>query len=307
MYESHYGFTETPFSILPDPTFLYLSKRHALAYATLQYGVDHRAGFTLITGDIGSGKTTLIRHLLNQIDEDINVGLISNTRIDADELLRWVLLAFDQPYDAPSRVQLFDQFQQYLIDQYAARRRVVLIIDEAQNFAPQTLEELRMLSNINADHHQLLQIVMAGQPRFREVMRQPDLVQLSQRVAADFHIPPLPRDEVSNYIAHRLTIAGRTEPLFDDEAIARIAISARGVPRTINLLCDTALVYGFSAGTQCINATLVEEVIADKRQFGSLPLPAEHACVSVVNETAHRIERSDSADIGRYGNAGHEA
>ena len=306
MYEAHYGFTETPFSILPDPSFLYLGRRHALAYATLEYGIEHRAGFTVITGEIGSGKTTLIRHLLNQVDQDITVGLISNTRIEADDLLRWILLAFDQPYDGTCRVRLFDQFQQYLIDRYAARRRVVLIIDEAQNFSAATLEELRMLSNINADQHQLLQVIMAGQPRFRDLMRHPDLTQLAQRVAADFHISPLSADEVPKYITHRLKVAGRIEPLFEDDAVARIAAIAQGVPRTINLLCDTALVYGFAAGTQRISADLIEEVIADKRRFGSLSLLAEHMRVSVLADARPRGDRSEPADLGRYGTTGSE-
>lgn len=272
MYEDFYGLNEAPFSILPDPAFLYLGKRHSLAYATLEYGLEHRAGFTVVTGEVGVGKTTLIRHLLNHLEGAVTVGLMSNTQIEPEELFGWILMSFGQPYDARRKVALFDRFQQFVIDEYRAGRRVVLIIDEAQNLPASVLEELRMLSNINVDKDQLLQLVLVGQPYFRELLCRPDLAQLVQRVTADFQLPPLDRDEVPRYIGHRLSVAGRTDPLFKVDAIERIADRAHGIPRTLNVLCDTALVYGYSARVQRIGAEIIDELIADKEKFGVLPL-----------------------------------
>ena len=195
MYEAFYGLTEKPFSLLPDPGFLFLGRQHSMAFSMLEYGMLNRAGFTVITGDIGCGKTTLIRHLLNQLDEGVNVGLISNAHEQIDELLRWVLLAFRLDYKANMQIELFDTFTKFLIDQYAKGRRTVLIVDEAQNLRANTLEELRMLSNINADKDLLLQLVLVGQPALRRLLRQPELAQFAQRVLVDFHIQPLSEKE----------------------------------------------------------------------------------------------------------------
>jgi len=270
MYEAFYNLSEKPFAILPDPSYLYFSERHTLAYTVLEYGVVHGAGFTVITGDVGCGKTTLIRHLLDSIEQDVTVGLISNTRQDIGELLKWVLLAFDQPYDSNDKVALFDQLQRFLIDEYAQGRRTVLIIDEAQNLGVGTLEELRMLSNINADRDQLLQMVLVGQPNLKDLLSRPELEQFAQRVSADFNIEPLAANEVEAYVQHRLHVAGRDEPLFETAAIARIWSATGGTPRRINILCDTALVYGFSQEAQRIGPAIIDEVLRDKERFGVL-------------------------------------
>ena len=270
MYEAFYQLREKPFAILPDPAYLFFGERHTLAYTVLEYGVVHGAGFTVITGEVGCGKTTLIRHLLNSLEQDVTIGLISNTQQEIGELLKWVLLAFDQPYDANDKVALFDQLQRFLIKEYAQRRRTVLIIDEAQNLGAGTLEELRMLSNINADKDQLLQMVLVGQPQLKNLLSRPELEQFAQRVSADFHIEPLAADEVGDYIRHRLRVAGREEMLFDESAIAHIATATGGTPRKINILCDTALVYGFSQGAETIGPEVVEEVLRDKARFGVL-------------------------------------
>jgi type II secretory pathway predicted ATPase ExeA len=268
MYEAFYNLTEKPFSILPDPAYLYLGKRHALAYTMLEYGVGHGHGFTVITGGVGCGKTTLIRHLLNNLDHDVTVGLISNTQNEVDHLLKWVLLSFDQPYDANDKVALFDQLQRFLIEQYSQGKRSVLIIDEAQNLAGDTLEELRMLSNINADKDQLLQLVLVGQPQLKAMLRRPELEQFVQRVSSDFHLAPMTEDEVAAYIRHRLAVAGRTTPLFEDKALFVIFKVSGGIPRKVNVLCDTALVYGFSEGAEMITAEIVMEMLRDKVQYG---------------------------------------
>ena len=268
MYEAFYSLKERPFSIQPDPSYLYFGRRHRLAYTMLEYGVAHRAGFTVITGEVGCGKTTLIRHLLGKLGKDVTVGLISNTRQEISELLEWVLLSFGQPYEATKKVALFDQLQRFLVSEYQQKRRTLLIIDEAQNLGSATLEELRMLSNINVDKNQLLQMVLVGQPQLKQLLSRPELQQFAQRVAADFHIAPLSADEVPAYVQHRLWVAGRGARLFDDAALALIAEASGGRPRAINILCDRALVYGFSRQADIINASVVDEVLQDMASYG---------------------------------------
>lgn len=268
MYEAFYGLKDRPFSIQPDPDFLFFGLRHTLAYAMLEYGIASRAGFTVITGEIGCGKTTLIRQLLNNLGRDQTVGLVNNTHKDIGDLLQWIMLAFGQPYDGFSSVALFDAFQRFLISEYAAGRRVVLIIDEAQNLNPGSLEGLRMLSNINADKDQLLQMILVGQPQLKDLLRQPELQQFAQRVSVDFHIPPLEAAEVEAYIKHRLAVAGRDALLFTSEACDQIALASRGIPRRINIICDTAMVYGFSVEAATIDAHFISEVISDKEKYG---------------------------------------
>lgn len=272
MYEAFYGLKEKPFSIQPDPDFLFMGKRHSMAYATLEYSIRNKAGFAIISGEIGCGKTTLIRHLLNNLGEDFCVGLVYNTHQEVANLLEWVLLAFGLPYQSASQVALYDEFQRFLIAQYGAGKRVLLIVDEAQNLSPGALESLRMLSNINADKDQLLQMILVGQPQLRDVLRRPEMQQFVQRVSAHFFIPPLEAPEVLRYIQHRLKISGRESPLFTPSACVRIAKASRGIPRTINILCDTALVYGFSGEAAKIDVRLVEEVIRDQEKYGVFPL-----------------------------------
>lgn len=268
MYEAFYGLTEKPFSIQPDPEFLYFGRRHSMAYMMLEYGIRNRAGFSVISGEIGCGKTTLIRHLLTSLGEELTVGLVYNTHIDIADLLEWIMLAFGLPYDNMSPVGRYDAFQRFLIGEYAKGKRVVLIVDEAQNLNPGALESLRMLSNINADKDQLLQIILVGQPQLRDLLRRPELHQFAQRIAVDFFIPPLEPAEVETYVDHRLLIAGRQEPLFTKDAKQRIAEVSGGVPRSINILCDMALVYGFSGEAQQIDVDLVNEVVKDRSTYG---------------------------------------
>jgi general secretion pathway protein A len=202
MYEAFYGLSEKPFSILPDPYFLYWGEAHSMAYAMLEYGILNQAGFTVVTGEIGSGKTTLLRQLLGGLDQRITVGLVTNVMPGAGRLLEWILLALNQPFENLSYVALYGQLQEFLIAEFAAGRRTVLIIDEAQNLAPEALEELRMLSNINADQAQLLQLILVGQPQLRDILKRPELFQFAQRVSSDFHLPPLNEQEVKVYTEH---------------------------------------------------------------------------------------------------------
>lgn len=268
MYEAFFGLKEKPFSIQPDPDFLFFSKRHEMAFTMMEYGIQNRAGFSVISGDIGCGKTTLIRHLLNRLGSDLTVGIVYNTHREIADLLEWIMLAFGLPYENTSPVARYATFQQFLIDEYARGKRVVLIVDEAQNLSPGALESLRMLSNINADKDQLLQVVLVGQPQLKALLRLPELEQFSQRVSVDYFIPPLGPDEVARYISHRLSVAGRDAPLFTDAAVACIAQATRGVPRNINILCDTALVYGYSMEAEVIDEAIINDVIRDRATYG---------------------------------------
>ena len=268
MYEAFYGLAEKPFSILPDPEFLYWAPGHEMAYSMLEYGVVNQAGITVVTGGIGCGKTTLVRQLLRDLDECVTVGLVANTIGGRGKLLNWVMMSLNQPFETRSYVALYQKFQEFLIEEYGRGRHVILIIDEAQNLTVDALEELRMLSNINADKDQLLQLILVGQPQLRDLLRQPKLVQFAQRVSADFHLKPLQSDEVAGYIDHRLALAGASRPIFSRLACELIGSASKGIPRSINILCDTSLVYGFSAGASTIGPDIVSQVLEDKREYG---------------------------------------
>ena len=272
MYEKFYGFRGKPFSLLPDPEFLYLSKKHRMALTLLEYGLMNQASFSVITGDIGTGKTTLIRQFLNQMERDMVVGLITNTHPSFGELLQWILLAFNLECHSKAKVDMYKTFMDFLIQQYAANRRSVLIIDEAQNMGPQALEELRMLSNVNSDKDQVLQVILAGQPGLRDNLRDPRLEQFAQRIAVDYNLTPLNSEETREYIRHRLSVAGGNPDTFDDEACEAGFRYSGGIPPVVHLLCDTALVYGYAEQTPRIGVQLIEDVVRDKQQSRILPL-----------------------------------
>lgn len=271
IYNEHFGLAERPFTLLPDPDFLYWSENHTRAYAMLEYGMLTHAPITVITGEIGAGKTTLLRHLLRTLPEDITVGLISNAQGSRGELLHWVLMALGVPTDNnASYVQLFAQFQEFLIEEYASGRRTMLIFDEAQNLSVETLEELRMFSNINADKDELIQLVLVGQPELRDLISQPRLVQFAQRVAAEYHLPAMSPGAAQAYINHRLSVAGATREIFTPAACESTHLAARGVPRLVNQICDYALVYAFTDGLDVVDAGVIEQVVTDRRMHGNL-------------------------------------
>ena len=272
MYETFYGLREKPFSIIPDPSFLYFSSKHSTALALLEYGLMNQAGFNVITGEIGTGKTTLIRYLLSQIDRDVTVGLISNTHRSFGELLQWILFAFKLEHRGKDKVEMFQDFLEFLLQEYSHNRRTVLIVDEAQNMTPDTLEELRMLSNVNTDKDQVLQLILVGQAGLRETLRRPEMEQFAQRIAVDYHLASLEGEETRAYIRHRIKVAGGSDPLlFDDAACDVVFQYSHGVPRLINLLCDAALVYGFAEQRPRIEARIIEEVAQDKQKGGIFP------------------------------------
>lgn len=271
MYESFYGLKEKPFTLLPDPEYLYLSPKHQRALTLLEYGMMNQASFSVICGDTGAGKTTLIRRLLTELGEDTTVGLITNTHRSFGELLNWVLMAFGLDAEGKSKAQMHQMFISFLIEQYASQKHVVLIVDEAQNMSADTLEELRMLSNINADKDQVLQIILAGQPALRETLKQPELMQFAQRIAVDYYLEALSAEETRHYIQHRLKVAGAEEEIFTADASEAIYRYSGGTPRLINLLCDTTLVYGFAEQTKVIGEELVHDVVEEQHRNSIIP------------------------------------
>jgi len=283
MYETYYQLREKPFSLLPDPGFLFMSEKHRRALAMLRYGLMNEAGFTVITGEIGSGKTTLIRQVLSEIESDysITVGIVSNTHRTFGELLEWVLLAFKLEYRGKKKVELYQTLADFIAKEYSQGRRTVLIIDEAQNLDVEALEQLRMLSNINADKDQLLQLILVGQPALREILRLPELHQFAQRIAVAFNLKTLSLEETWHYIRHRLQTAGGDPNLFDTKACAAVYYYTSGTPRLINVLCDTALVYGFGEQKQRIDVDVVCEVVHEKLKEGILPVNDD----KIINET----------------------
>jgi general secretion pathway protein A len=277
MYKEFHGFKEKPFNLVPNPSYLFLSERHSAALTFLEYGLAEKVGFVMLTGEIGIGKTTLIRYLLNQIESEMDVAVIFNTNVLTDDLIRLILSEFEIEYgDDISKSRALEILYEFLIDRYAAGRKVLLIIDEAQNLSEAVLEEIRMLSNLQTDEEMLMQIMIVGQPELRVKINDPRLEQFAQRIAVSYHLSAINRDETGKYIAHRLEKAGGNPDLFTEDAIDRIFEVSCGIPRTINLLCDGCLVYSYAEGQHTIDDKIVEQVIEDKggigiitRKFGS--------------------------------------
>ena len=283
MYEKFYGLSEKPFHIVPNPHFLYLSQKHQHALTYLEYGIREGMGFILLTGEIGTGKTTLIRHMLNQIEAEIEVAVIFNTNVSANQLLSLILQEFELEADAVDKARNLDRIYQFLIRKYASRSRVLLIIDEAQNLSDEVLEEVRMLSNLQADDTLLLQIMLVGQPELKAKLKRPGLAQLTQRIAVNYHLMPLNREETGVYIVSRLEKVGGKADLFTQEAVDEIYRASNGTPRSINLLCDSALVYGFADELPAIDKNIVLQVLEDK---GDLAGPGEQLRTTAVEAAA---------------------
>ena len=272
IYTQHFELKERPFTLLPDPDFLFWSPAHQRAFTMLEYGTLTGAPITLITGEVGAGKTTLLHHFLKNLEENIKVGMISNAHGSRGELLRWVLMSLDQPASEGSTyVDLFDQFQEYLISEYAAGNRVILIFDEAQNLSQESLEELRMFTNINANKDELLQLVLVGQPELREIVQQPELRQFAQRVASSFHLNTMDESTTLAYIGHRLKKAGAPRNLFTESASKLVFKNTHGVPRLVNQLCDLSMVYAFAKNQKTVTLLTVEQVLEDGAFFGAPP------------------------------------
>jgi len=290
MYEAFFGLTEKPFSLLPDATFLYPSRQHRMAINMLEYGMLSQAGFIVISGEVGAGKTTIIRRFLKSANPaETVVGVITNSSKGLGQLLTWVAMAFELDHQGRDNAQLYTLFVEFMLRQYAEGRRTILIIDEAQNFEAETLEELRMLSNVNNERDQLLQIVLVGQPELLTTLRRPDLRQFVQRIAVHCHLAPLGAKDTRDYIRFRLQSAGGDPDLFEDEACRVVHYFSGGVPRLINLLCDVSLVYAFSDEAPRVSGSLVLEAVRDRNATGLSPFKA-------VDEAAHAALRAPGGD-----------
>ncbi len=277
-YLESFGFTERPFTLVPDPEFLYWSDQHKRAFSVLEFGVLSRAPITLVTGSVGCGKTTLLRQLLKHIEEDSIVGLISNAQGNRGELIQWVLHALGVKFDPnDSYVSQFQFLQDYLIKTYAEGKRVILIFDEAQNLSQDSLEELRMLTNINSNKDELIQLVLVGQEELRDMIKRPELRQLAQRIAASFHLKPLSETATHEFISHRLRVAGGTGDEIDEKAKMLIYDVSQGIPRLVNQVCDMSLLYAWSAETKLVDAKVVQAVIDDGVFFGAEVASSEAA------------------------------
>lgn len=266
MYEQHFGFQESPFSITPDPRFFYANSVYLEAYANLRYGIEAKKGFIAVTGEVGTGKTTLLRKLMLSLDRTIQTVLVFNTDVTFNELLRVILRDLGLPTSGKDRLDMVEELNDYLIEQLEHGRTVCLLIDEVQNLSDQTLEGLRLLSNLETERQKLLQIVLMGQPEFQAKLDQPHLRQLKQRIAIRAELARLRDEEVGSYINFRLQMAGCDNPdLFDTGAIERIAFCSKGIPRLVNVICDNALVIAFAASQKHISADVIGEVVRDLR------------------------------------------
>ena len=287
MYEKFYRLKENPFQLTPNSNFFYLTSKHENALAYLRYGLIQKAGFTLITGEIGTGKTTVVLYFLDHYCRDMKTALISNTNIAADQLLILILKKFGLSPEGAEKSKQIEMLNQFLLDNYSRKLRTLLIVDEAQNLSLESLEEIRMLSNFQCNGNLLLQIVLVGQPEFRSRLKSLRLANISQRISASYHLTALSYSESYRYIAYRLKKAGGNAGIFSPEAKNLIYKTAAGIPRTINLLADAALVYGFAEELQTINADIVEKAIKDKDGLG-IDFDSEYAdsVLSAPMETA---------------------
>jgi len=274
MYTSFFGLQEKPFAITPDPRYLYLSERHAEALAHLLYGINEAGGFIQLTGEVGTGKTTVIRSLLEQLPGHADVALILNPRVTPAEFLLTICeelhVAVPESGQGSTKT-LMDLLGRHLLDTHARGRRVVLIVDEAQNLSTQTLEQVRLLTNLETATTKLLQIILIGQPELRELLDQPDLRQLAQRITGRYHLNPLSEDESAGYVKHRMRVAGATAEVFTPSALREIHRLSGGIPRVINVICDRALLGAFTQEDHRAGATLVRQAASEV--YGR-PVPA---------------------------------
>lgn len=284
MYETFYKLNLRPFTLAPNPDFLYRGETHRLAMATLEYGILNEAGFVVLTGMPGMGKTTLLQQLLAEHQHHFTTGLITNTHGGMDTLVPWILLALGVDGGSLDKLQAFHAFEQFLAKEAVARRRVLLIIDEAQNLDPELLEELRLLSNLNKDKAPILQIILSGQPDLRHLLQRKDLTQFAQRILVDYSLEPFQEEDSLGYVAHRLRVAGRDEPLFTSHACRMIHQLTGGIPRLINQLCDTALTYGYAEQTPFLSSKIVAQAAKDRTKGGILPLSDTEGLTAMTTE-----------------------
>ena len=265
MYERFYGFNEKPFSVTPDTKFFFPSEKHEEALNSLIFSVMDRKGFAVVTGEIGSGKTTVWHVLLNKLDRGTKVGLVTNTNLTPKQMIMAILEEFEIPFkERWPKVKLLSLLNRFLIEQISLGLNVVLVIDEAQNLSASALEEVRMLSNLETEKEKLIQIILMGQPELRDILTLKELEQLRQRISVYFHILSLNSQETRRYIEHRLKVAGSNgEAIFEEAALNKIHSYSGGIPRRINTICDRALLTGYTRDCRNITEDIVEEVVKE--------------------------------------------
>ena len=301
MYESYYGLRSKPFQLNPDPAFYFASKEHRKAKAYLDYGVLKHEGFIVITGEIGAGKTTILRGLIDSLDtSDVVVGNMVTTQLGAEDTLRMVGAAFGFHVKDTSKSELLVTLEAFFLSQVSQGKRCLLVVDEAQNLTARAVEELRMLSNYQVGNRSLLQSFLVGQPEFRKILQRPEMEQFRQRIAASCHIGPMDADETRGYIQHRLQCAGATgRPRFDDGVFAEIHAATGGVPRRINALCDRLLMLGCLTQRDHLSVENVAEVVAELRHEGQVTAPDAAAADDGAVDTLRDVpEAADPLDAG---------
>jgi len=263
MYESFFGLTELPFNVTPDPRFVYFSQQHREALSALMYGVESRRGFIQITGEIGTGKTTLCRALLQRMSDRVHSALVFNPKLSEFELLQTIVEDFGIKPPGRKRKDYFDALNRFLLEELDKRYNAIVIIDEAQLLSPRALEQVRLLSNLETSTQKLLQIILVGQPELKELLNRKDLVQLYQRITIRYHLTVLTREETEEYVRHRLQVAGAEGEFFTTDAYERIFEVTAGVPRLVNVLADRALMAAFTQSCRLINGSLVDYAQSD--------------------------------------------
>ena len=288
MYESFYGLSSKPFQLNPDPNFFYGSKQHRRAKAYLEYGVSRNEGFIVITGEIGAGKTTVLRSLIDGLHgTNVIAGHLVTTQLGAEDTLRMVGAAFGFRVKDVPKSELLITLEAFLISQTSKGKRCLLIVDEAQNLSPRAVEELRMLSNFQFGNQALLQSFLIGQPEFREILQRPEMEQFRQRVAATCHIGPLDAEETRHYVEHRLKCAGATDkPTFEDGVFEGVFKASGGIPRRINSVCDRLLLLGFLSNRTHLTTEDVAEIAKEFAQESQVPVRADAAAVATVDGAA---------------------
>lgn len=304
MYEAFFNLRKKPFELIPDPDFIYLSRSHKKALTYLDYGIRERVGFILLTGEVGSGKTTLIRDLLKKRYERVVLAKVFNTRVNSEQLLAMINDDFGLSVAGKDKVTLIRDLNDFLLEQYAAGNHPMLIIDEAQNLAADLLEEVRMLSNLESSHGKLLQIVLVGQPELRETLAAPELLQLRQRISINCHLKALSLEEMAEYIRHRMTVAGNSDALvFPAGTLELIYQYSRGIPRLVNIICDFLMLSAFAEESTEASLEMARDVLGDlefEQHFwgdgksGTRPketeaVPSEHEAVEGLSQVLKEV------------------
>jgi len=264
MYEKHFSFTCKPFELIPNPDFLFPSTTHKKAMTYIDYGIREKIGFILLTGGIGSGKTTVLRNLIKNLNGVAKLSRINNTKVSSEQLVSMINEDFGLDVHGKNKTRLLAELNEYLVEQYSKKLQPILLIDEAQNLSSDLLEEIRLLSNLETDRTKLLQIILVGQPELKKTLMQPELKQLRQRINIRYHIVPLTFDETASYIKHRLTIAGNPDAIrLQDDMQGLIYRFSQGIPRLINILCDFSLLSAYAEGHKEVTTSTVREVVKD--------------------------------------------